>query len=432
MESRRTTAKVAFDGVDISDSIDRFLLSISYTDNEANETDDLQIVLEDRDDIWLSKWLDDCINASVTTVAGKDTSNYPTLRFGSRGEYVTTMQSALERHGVKLPKYGVDGIFGSETQSAVRDFQTKRGLTVDGVCGPQTWKALLGTPHKTSGGFAIEASFIQQNWNGEKGSVLDCGRFELDSVSADGSPNKITIKGTSLPFSSQIRQTKKTRAWENYNLSGLVKELARANDMEYMFLSTTDPHYDRIEQYQKSDIAFLSELCTYAGISLKATNNLIVLFDQEEYEKKKSVVTIDREKGGYSKHKLMVGTADTKYDSCRVSYTDANGKVIQGIAKVEDYDEKKKNKQQLEVKYAVKSATEAKAMAAKLLRAHNKFEKQASFTMAGNTSLVAGVTVNLTGWGAWSGKYIINQATHSLSSSGYLTTIKLRKVLEGY
>ncbi len=53
----------------------------------------------------------------------------------------------------------------------------------------------------------------------------------------------------------------------------------------------------------------------------------------------------------------------------------------------------------------------------------------ASFTLPGNTGLVAGVTVKLEDFGGWSGKYIIKQAEHTVSSSGYTTRITLRKVL---
>jgi hypothetical protein len=37
-----------------------------------------------------------------------------------------------------------DGIFGVATQSVVMDLQKKLGITVDGVCGPKTWEAILG------------------------------------------------------------------------------------------------------------------------------------------------------------------------------------------------------------------------------------------------------------------------------------------------
>ena len=172
------------------------------------------------------------------------------------------------------------------------------------------------------------------------------------------------------------------------------------------------PSYGRVEQYKQSDIAFLSKLCHEAGISLKATNNLIVLFDQEDYEKKSPVLTIVRGSG---------------------SYTDpGTGKCIEATVKVEDYNDKAKNNQQLEITAKVASVAEAKTKAEKYLRLHNKYAKTATFTLPGNPDIVAGVTAKLTGWGAWDGKYIVEQAAHSVGSSGYTTQVKLRKTLEGY
>lgn len=42
-------------------------------------------------------------------------------------------------------KVTTDGIFGIQTDTAVRLFQRSKGLPVDGICGPKTWEALLAT-----------------------------------------------------------------------------------------------------------------------------------------------------------------------------------------------------------------------------------------------------------------------------------------------
>jgi peptidoglycan hydrolase-like protein with peptidoglycan-binding domain len=62
-------------------------------------------------------------------------SKYPTLKKGSSGKYVKTLQKKL--------KIKQDGIFGADTLKAVKKFQKKHGLTVDGVVGKKTWTALL-------------------------------------------------------------------------------------------------------------------------------------------------------------------------------------------------------------------------------------------------------------------------------------------------
>ena len=66
----------------------------------------------------------------------------PTLRNGSRGEYVTYLQTKLIQFGYDVGKTGADGIFGAKTESAVKQFQKDHGLDADGVVGPATWKAI--------------------------------------------------------------------------------------------------------------------------------------------------------------------------------------------------------------------------------------------------------------------------------------------------
>lgn len=79
-----------------------------------------------------------------------------TLYWGSSGADVRTCQSKLSQWGYY--KGSIDGVYGSETASAVRAFQRKNGLTVDGVVGPATWAALgftvnrpQATPVSTAG-----------------------------------------------------------------------------------------------------------------------------------------------------------------------------------------------------------------------------------------------------------------------------------------
>ena len=75
--------------------------------------------------------------------------SYPgtALRRGSTGPNVVVVQTALNRVGQNypaIPKISpVDGIFGSQTENAVRRFQEIFGLTPDGVVGRATWYALV-------------------------------------------------------------------------------------------------------------------------------------------------------------------------------------------------------------------------------------------------------------------------------------------------
>lgn len=73
----------------------------------------------------------------------------PTLRLGSRGPYVSTLQQLLNAAPPPgAPKLVPDGAFGPKTLSRARQVQQLLGLFVDGVVGPMTWAALekLTTP----------------------------------------------------------------------------------------------------------------------------------------------------------------------------------------------------------------------------------------------------------------------------------------------
>ena len=249
-------------------------------------------------------------------------------------------------------------------------------------------------------------------------------------MTAAGPPPTVTIKGTSLSFSAPIRQTKKSKAWESYNLSGIASEIAGANGLSCMFESANDPFYERVEQRKTSDSAFLSKLCKDAGISLKATDGQIVLFDQSQYEAQSPVLTIRRGKEGkYIQYSLSTESADQQYGSCRVSYTDpGSGKCIEGTYS----DDSEKTGQCLEISAKVADAREAKALAEKRLRLHNKLTRMVRFTFPGNPALVASVTVQLEGWGGWDGKYIVKQAVHTVDANGYTTKITARRCLGGY
>ena len=84
-----------------------------------------------------------------TIALGEDWKTFPVLQYGSRGEYVTLLQRAL--NFIAVNTYGgnwncgeVDGIFGSKTKQAIMNYQSAcKNLEVDGIVGPKTWAALI-------------------------------------------------------------------------------------------------------------------------------------------------------------------------------------------------------------------------------------------------------------------------------------------------
>ncbi len=74
----------------------------------------------------------------TTLEAAYDNETLLSRARGSRGEPVRRIQELLLQLGYQLPNFGADSIFGGETESAVRQFQSDHGAMADGIIGPET------------------------------------------------------------------------------------------------------------------------------------------------------------------------------------------------------------------------------------------------------------------------------------------------------
>ena len=74
-----------------------------------------------------------------TAAAAGAGADRPLLKRKDSGDAVRLLQTRLNANGFKLE---TDGIFGKDTDAAVRAFQKAKGLAVDGRVGKQTWSAL--------------------------------------------------------------------------------------------------------------------------------------------------------------------------------------------------------------------------------------------------------------------------------------------------
>ncbi|MFD5160377.1 peptidoglycan-binding protein [Streptomyces hawaiiensis] len=86
--------------------------------------------------------------------------SWPILQSGSKGADVRSAQQLLAARGYTLE---ADGIFGPNTRSAVIQFQKSQSLAADGVIGPNTWSKLIKTVQYGSSGQAVKAAQTQLN-----------------------------------------------------------------------------------------------------------------------------------------------------------------------------------------------------------------------------------------------------------------------------
>lgn len=318
---------------------------------------------------------------------------------------------------------------------------------------------------KPDGGEVVRAYIASGTVDGKKGRELFCGKFFVDSLRTSGSPRVFEMRAVSIPLNTPIRRKMVTKAWEKKTLKGIAQEIATAAKVKLLFDSQDNPSYDRQDQKAESNLRFLSRLCEDAGLSIKVTDSQIVIFDQAFYEKKKPVKTLKLGVSDILSWDFESQQSET-YKTCTVSWRDpkkkqkgSSGGYNMDLEKGDGGDDpeydmdlqkvKKKvnvavntytytdpdvedNGQEYQVKKRAASLDEAKRIAKATLRKLNLRSVTGSLSLVGDTSLVAGVVVELQGFGSFDGRFYIESASHSVSTSGYVTSISVRRVNSNY
>ena len=65
------------------------------------------------------------------------------LKYFTKGNFVKWTQTQLKRKGYNIGKYGIDSCYGRDTENAVKDYQSKNNLQIDGIAGRNTFSKLL-------------------------------------------------------------------------------------------------------------------------------------------------------------------------------------------------------------------------------------------------------------------------------------------------
>jgi hypothetical protein len=413
-DGRRAYVKLLYNGVNISQSLKEYLISFSYTDNTDDKADDLQIELEDRERNWQGSW-------------------YPLIREETTSEIPVSRPPA-----VQIP--GFDDITGGAGSTETQTVTTVKS------------------------GSKLTASIIVENWD-RPGTfeTLPCGTFEIDGMKLKGPPDRARIKGVSVPSTSKLRNQKNSRAWEQVKLSRVATDLATRHGMELSFNSGSDPEYDRLDQLQTADLAYLQQLCRNSGLSLKATGTEIVIFNQLEFESKPQAFTVVKGESYVIDYDFDHKTDDT-YSKATTVYRDPkSGQTTRHTFDPEEFEDDERPELIINARPPIlpvvqnrpqashasravvntgggnfddillaKTADTTKKQAQSALRDKNKNENKAAFTLWGDIRAVGGVTFDVKGWGQFDGKYIIESSAHRINTSGgYIVRIVSHKVL-GY
>lgn len=120
-----------------------------------------------------------------TLLVGSPASAYPNAFFhtqstGNRGADVLAIQHLLEHHGHPVTP---DGVFTSATNTALRAFQSAKGITADGIAGPATWAALVPQLSQGASGPAVRALQVELNEKRRLNLAVN-GQFDAATATA--------------------------------------------------------------------------------------------------------------------------------------------------------------------------------------------------------------------------------------------------------
>jgi len=270
-------------------------------------------------------------------------------------------------------------------------------------------------------GEKVEASLKLHTSNNEQ-KTLKCGIFEIDEIEISGFPLEVTIRAHSALVTKDLKLTKRTKSWENTSLKSIAQEIAGREGLTLLF-DGDNPQWKRIDQNNESDLAFLKRLCEKTGHYLKLAEEKLII-SQETFEKGGPLA-------GEIKFSDIISfyLADKThriYKKCRVSYWDAEKKQV--LIYEEEDPNAPETGETLVVNERVESLSKAIDLARKKLAMANRLKTEGEITIPGSPEFVAGVSVELKDFGILSGKYAIEESRHEYSRSGYITTIKVRKV----
>jgi phage protein D len=149
----------------------------------------------------------------------------------------------------------------------------------------------------------------------------------------------------------------------------------------------------------------------------------IIIFDEEEFESHSATTKITRGDDIILSMNIKNKMAGT-FKSARVKYNDTESDETFDVYTEDGIVE---SGQTLQINQRVKSDAEAEDLAKSKLHEANKNEVTGSFNLIGDLSLVAGVNIEISGYGVFDGVYFVNSAKHSYGGSGYTTSIEIRE-----
>lgn len=265
---------------------------------------------------------------------------------------------------------------------------------------------------------------LQIGYSGE--AMLDCGDFQIDELELDGPPDVMRLRCLAAYITPAMR-TANTVAYENMGIVEIAGQIAGKYGLTLVTASAeseSDVVFARVTQRRQMDLEFLKRLAREHNFDFTVRAGQMVFYERPALESVPATATITR---ADTVRFSFRNRARRIYDAAEFSYFDPDTKEL--ITQSVSADEPSPTNDTLKIVARCENAQQAQVKAEALLHLHNMVFVDGSIEGPGNTVLVAGINVQLSGWGALDGIYLIEIAKHHLArATGYTTSIAARRV----
>lgn len=263
--------------------------------------------------------------------------------------------------------------------------------------------------------------------------------FEVDEPTFTGGTqgDTVSLKAVGAPITSTLRE-QKTRAFEDTTLRAIAQTIADDHDLELVG-EIPEIKLERVTQKEQTDLEFLRDLAAEYGMIFKIESaERLVFFRESDLEEADPIFELTRGSSAFSRYGLRRGAKGT-YKSAKISYQDpATGEFIEAefdidgtqIAEPEDTEAEGEadavaTSDVLQIRERVENLAQAQIRAQEALRRANRGKIEIDLDCEGEVIYAAGVTFTLNGFAKFSGKYMIQDVSHSLTNrQGFRSTIR--------
>jgi len=258
------------------------------------------------------------------------------------------------------------------------------------------------------------------------GSLLDCGEFQIDELELDGPPDVMRLRCLAAYITSAMR-TANTVAYENMGIVEIAGQIATKYGLALVSVSSeseSDVVFARVTQRRLMDLEFLKRLAREHNFDFTVRAGQLVFYQRPALESVAAAAVITRSD---TIRFSFRNRARRIYDAAEFSYFDPDTKSL--ITQSVSADQPSPSGDTLKIVARCETTRQAQVKAEASLHLHNMVLVDASIEGPGNPALVAGINVQLSGWGALDGKYLIETVRHHLArATGYRTSIAARRV----